>query len=142
MLIFFFLFLLLINESSPSNYLACKIEKHCYSTSYCTKIKQNQIKPEDLSQQTCFNDNLTFSMGTNTPVFKSDGLIFIYQLIFKLWYIYHYLYLKKGESPSRKVNLKPFCIDQTEVSNLQFLQFIAETKYRTQVILKNKYTIF
>lgn len=48
-------------------------------------------------------------MGTDSPVFKSDG-----------------------EAPARQVTLSPFCIDQTEVSNLQFWQFVKETKHKSE----------
>lgn len=49
-------------------------------------------------------------MGTDKPVIKSDA-----------------------EGPAREVLLKPFCMDLTAVSNLQFLQFVKETKYKTEV---------
>jgi formylglycine-generating enzyme len=54
-------------------------------------------------------------MGTNQPEIPSDG-----------------------ESPAREVTLDPFCIDQTEVSNLQFWQFVQETNYVTEVSLTAK----
>jgi hypothetical protein len=76
MLILIFFFLLSINNSSNTN-LVCKIETNCYGTSFCSKIKQNFIKPEHLSKTTCFNHYLTFIMGTDKPVFKSDGSNFI-----------------------------------------------------------------
>lgn len=39
------------------------------------------------------------------------------------------LIINKAEGSARQI-----CIDQTEVSNLQFLQYVKETKYQTQVI--------
>jgi len=59
---------------------------------------------------TCFKEKVNFTMGTNSPIFKTDG-----------------------EGPTRLVVLKPFCIDQTEVSNSQFSQFVEETGYVTEV---------
>lgn len=88
MLILIFFFLLSINNSSNTN-LVCKIETNCYGTSFCSKIKQNFIKPEHLSKTTCFNHYLTFIMGTDKPVFKSDGSNFI--LINKYFTINIYL---------------------------------------------------
>jgi hypothetical protein len=89
--------------------------KECESDGYC----QNQIKFYERqcakikltypSLLTCFKENVNFTMGTNTPIFKSDG-----------------------EGPSRLVLLRPFCIDQTEVSNLQFSEFVKATGYVTE----------
>ncbi len=71
-------------------------QKHC-----C--LKQNAYD----SRMTCFKTlNLSFTMGTNVPIFKNDG-----------------------EAPARRVYLKPFCIDKTEVSNWQFLNFVRSTGY-------------
>ena len=71
----------------------------------------NKIEPGSLTKFTCFKgDNLSFTMGTNEPIIRADG-----------------------EAPARRVYLKSFCIDQTEVSNLQFSQFVAETNYKTEV---------
>jgi len=39
-----------------------------------------------------------------------------------------------GEGPRRKNTLSPFCIDLTEVSNRQFLEFVTATRYGTEVI--------
>jgi hypothetical protein len=102
---------------SQNSNLNCFTKSDCYGTSFCesNKIVQNKIKPENLSKMTCFHSKadsglLNFTMGTNNPIFKSDG-----------------------ESPSRQVLLNSFCIDQTEVSNIQFFQFVQETKYQTEV---------
>ena len=71
----------------------------------------NKIEPGSLTKFTCFKgDNFGFTMGTDEPIIKADG-----------------------EAPARWVHLKPFCIDQTEVSNFQFSQFVAETNYKTEV---------
>jgi hypothetical protein len=98
-----------------------KTEK-CYGTNFCERNSaQNKIKPESLSRMTCVsesNNQLNFTMGTNKPVFKSDG-----------------------ESPARIVYLDPFCMDQTEVSNLQFSQFVQETKYITEVQTKDLFNL-
>jgi formylglycine-generating enzyme required for sulfatase activity len=91
----------------------CSISKFdYYGTLFCNKITQNNVKPNMLSQSVCFKGNITFKMGTDDPIFKSDG-----------------------EAPARTVRLKSFCIDQTEVSNFQFLEFVKETKYRTEVLM-------
>ena len=55
------------------NCFVCNYKTSCYGTNLCTKIKQNSIKPNNLSKVTCFKDDLSFIMGTNTPIFKSDG---------------------------------------------------------------------
>jgi hypothetical protein len=68
------------------------------------------------SEMACFNNSLNFTMGTNKPIFKSDS-----------------------EAPARLVNLNPYCIDKTEVSNLQFQLFQIETSYVTQV---NRFNLF
>ncbi|CAF0787100.1 unnamed protein product [Brachionus calyciflorus] len=103
------LILIFIHISNNST-LECNRNNWCYGTDFCksNEIIQNKIKSDSLSKMTCFNKT-SFLMGTNKPIFKSDG-----------------------ESPQRKVILSPFCIDQTEVSNLQFYQFVQETKYKTE----------
>ena len=61
------------------------------------------------SQMKCFEQtSISFTMGTNRSIFKNDG-----------------------EGPSRSVILRPFCIDQTEVSNHQFDMFVKSTRYVT-----------
>ena len=89
----------------------CKTSAHCYGTKLCDPILQNRITPEYVSKMICFKNNASnFIMGTDKPIFKSDG-----------------------EGPCREVLLDKFCIDLTQVSNLQFLQFTEETNYRTEV---------
>lgn len=90
----------------------CYKNTHCYGTNLCKnlKIPQSFVKPIELTKMSCFNGVLNFKMGTDRPVFKSDG-----------------------EGPARDVNLSPFCIDQTQVSNFQFYQFVLETNYKTEV---------
>ena len=91
----------------------CTAKAYCYGSNQCgSPYPQNFIKPENLSATICFNKTLTFMMGTDNPIIKSDG-----------------------ENPSREVILRPFCMDLTQVSNLQFLQFARETNYITQVKL-------
>ena len=94
---------------------ACTIDESCYGSSTCQRVKiVSEIKPESLSKETCFNnEKISFKMGTDKPLIKSDG-----------------------ESPSKRVELKSFCIDQTEVSNRQYYQFVAETNYKTEVIIQ------
>lgn len=97
------------------NKFQSKLNTWCYGTNLCNKNTptQNHILPNQLSKMTCFDtDSLNFTMGTNKPIFKSDG-----------------------ESPARTVFLSPFCMDQTQVSNLQFYQFVKETKYTTEVFI-------
>ena len=72
----------------------CPKNNQCLGTDFCSnykKIKQNEIKAKYLSKTTCFHNNLNFTMGTNEPIFATDG-----------------------EGPTRLVFLKRFCIDQTE----------------------------
>lgn len=90
----------------------CLVERaECYGSNFCARNQQNYIKPDSLSKQICFQQvNSSFMMGTDKPVIKSDA-----------------------EGPAREVLLKPFCMDLTAVSNLQFLQFVKETKYKTEV---------
>lgn len=88
--------------------LKCIRNQSCYGTNLCIKITQNKIRADSLSKMTCFNDT-KFLIGTNKPIFKSDG-----------------------EAPQREISLKAFCIDQTEVSNQQFYQFVQETNYKTE----------
>ena len=101
---------------------AGKTQSNCHKNDYYfggthffqTPVKLvNKIKPENLSKETCFkNEKIIFKMGTDRPLIESDG-----------------------EGPSKRVHLTSFCIDQTEVSNLQFHQFVQETNYKTEVIL-------
>ena len=84
----------------------------CDGTWLCERITQSQIRADDLSKEICFKNEVNFSMGTDEPIFKSDG-----------------------EGPAKEMNLEPFCIDLTAVSNLQFLQFVKETNYKTEVHL-------
>ena len=51
----------------------CKPARNCYGTDYCIRLKQNQIKYQDISKSKCFRDKLIFSMGTDIPIFKFDG---------------------------------------------------------------------
>ena len=96
----------------------CNKDDSCYGTLICqrNKLSINEIKPEFLSKETCFrNAKIAFKMGTDRPLIKSDG-----------------------ESPSKRIELNSFCIDQTEVSNFQFYQFVKETGYRTEVTTDSK----
>jgi sulfatase modifying factor 1 len=54
----------------------------------------------------------TYIIGTNFPVFKPDA-----------------------EGPARKVTLRSFFLDVTEVTNKQFETFVNATGYRTEVNL-------
>ena len=107
-----FLIICSLFVSSLSKLLnSCAKKTACYGAKYC----ESHCSPINLSKMTCFGvglekNELKFTMGTDKPVFKSDG-----------------------ESPSREVRLSPFCMDQTEVSNLQFYQFIKETNHKTEV---------
>ena len=51
-----------------------------------------------------------FMMGTDVPVFLDDG-----------------------ESPAREVSIRPFAIDKFEVSNGEFIEFVKETGFKTEV---------
>lgn len=110
----FSLFLIIANAYllHSTNELVSEKLSYYYSAKYFTKIKLcSKEKIISLnSEMACFDSNLNFTMGTNKPLFKMDG-----------------------ESPSRLVNLEPFCIDKTEVSNFQFMIFQLQTSYVTQV---------
>ena len=109
----FFLFLTIEICCGNGYQPVCINHDHCYGTNLCNinKYATNKIKPTSLSTETCFmKKNIQFKMGTDQP-----------------------LYIKDGEGPARIVELKTFCIDQTEVSNLQFYEFVQETKYKTEV---------
>ena len=93
-----------------TGYLSCEKSWKCYGTSWCHRNEQCLIRPGHLSQQTCFKQMVNFTMGTSEPIFRMDG-----------------------EGPPRLVELDPFCIDQTEVSNLQFSLFVQETNYISEV---------
>jgi hypothetical protein len=95
----------------------CTIDKFCYGSSDYQRVKTVcEIKPESLSKETCFNnEKISFKMGTDKPLIKTDG-----------------------ESPSKRIELKSFCIDQTEVSNRQYYQFVVETNYKTEVSIYTK----
>ena len=110
-----FVFLFLFKYSIPTSSY-CKLCDHYYGLKYFNNkicLKEHIIAIE--SEMTCFHNELNFTMGTNEPLFKNDG-----------------------EAPARLINLKPYCIDKTEVSNLQFLLFQIETGYKTQVYLHTK----
>ncbi len=51
----------------------CKNDRNCYGTELCIRLKQNQIKYRDISKSICFNEKLSFFMGTDKPIFKFDG---------------------------------------------------------------------
>ena len=106
----FYLVLKLITNEVSSNSDICLKNSNCYGTQLCDKIRQSKISPSNQSRMTCFKENLKFTMGTNDPIFKSDG-----------------------EAPARQIHLDPFCIDQTEVSNLQFYEFVQDSNYQTDV---------
>ena len=103
----------LLIQTRTSSYTACARNERCYGSPTLCRPLQSFIKPTTVSRMTCFRNEaiLNFTLGTNKPVFKADG-----------------------ESPARQVSLEPFCLDQTEVSNLQFYQFVQETNYKTEVI--------
>ncbi len=111
---FFITFQIDAFELVKDEYTTCSRlgSEKCYGSNNCKSNTQNKIKPDSLSKMTCFHssEQLNFTMGTNKPVFESDG-----------------------ESPARTVHLDPFCMDQTAVSNLQFIQFVQETNYKTEV---------
>ena len=97
--------------------LVCQKPIHHYATHIFerSKIQINKIKPEHLSKETCFtNKKISFKMGTDRPLINSDD-----------------------EGPSRHIALNNFCIDQTEVSNMQFYEFVQETKFVTEVRYNN-----
>jgi hypothetical protein len=108
--------LLLNNLCENKDYCINKIG---FDARECPSIKKNRSKSNNLSKLTCFKQRVNFTMGTNTPIFKLDG-----------------------EGPTRLVVLEPFCIDQTEVSNLQFSQFVEKTGYVTEVLKANFYFLF
>lgn len=98
-------------------------EKSCHSLSRNKndlnekfKSESNQIKTETFCGKTNLEDmehmvligGGTFLMGTNDPVFISDG-----------------------EGPQRNVTLNSFYMDIHEVSNSQFKQFVDRTNYVT-----------
>jgi hypothetical protein len=94
----------------------CPTRTNCLNTNFCQKqylfYSEEFESGKELSDSTCFHaSDLNFTMGTNEPIFISDG-----------------------ESPARKIHLSPFCIDQTEVSNAQFYQFVLKTNYTTEVL--------
>ena len=102
-----------LNYSKKLNQPVCYRHDHCYGTPMCIpySLRANKITPEVLSNETCFvKSNITFKMGTDQPILQKDG-----------------------EGPAQFVQLNPFCIDQTEVSNIQFYQFVQETNYKTDV---------
>ena len=112
--ILFVLLIFLLNKICENkDYCIKKID---FYVRECPSIKKNRLKSDNLSKLTCFKQRVNFTMGTNTPIFKFDG-----------------------EGPTRLVVLEPFCIDQTEVSNLQFSQFVEETGYITEVLEANFY---
>lgn len=103
-----FLFLSVLFEQIDSSKLdSCSRPALFHSDNHCQSIRHRY-----LSKMTCFDQSelLSFRMGTDKPVFRSDG-----------------------ESPSRLVRLSPFCLDQTEVSNRQFAEFVRETNHKTEV---------
>jgi sulfatase modifying factor 1 len=59
-----------------------------------------------------FIDSGSFIMGSDTPLIPQDG-----------------------EGPSRQVSLNAFYLDIHEVSNAEFMQFVMETEYVTEVIV-------
>ncbi len=94
----------------------CPSQTNCLNTNFCQTrslfYSEEFELGKELSESTCFHESdLNFTMGTSNPVFISDG-----------------------EGPPRKVHLSPFCIDQTEVSNAQFYQFVLKTNYVTEVL--------
>ncbi len=88
---------------------ACRSSSECYGTEFCSR--QGRMTPFQSSRVVCFRERVEFMMGSDQAAFKVDG-----------------------EGPRRKNTLSPFCIDLTEVSNRQFLEFVTATRYRTEVI--------
>jgi len=120
--VYFICFVLFCFEFATCSIISqtCPSRKNCLNTNFCQTnylIYSEEFElGKELSESTCFYEtDLNFTMGTNDPVFKSDG-----------------------ESPARKVQLSSFCIDQTEVSNAQFYQFVLKTNYVTEVLNDQK----
>jgi formylglycine-generating enzyme required for sulfatase activity len=110
----FIVLLLIINRLDSVNLHAAW--SHCqrpmYKSSYFLTDDNKPVclmKDAYKSRMACFpGRNLSVTMGTNEPIFKFDG-----------------------EAPARQVPLQPFCMDQTEVSNGQFWNFVRSAGYVT-----------
>lgn len=83
---------------------------YCKATNDASHLYTN--KNFDRPRNMAKIDAVTFSVGTNDPVFVADG-----------------------EAPKRQVYLNSFYIDELEVSNREFAAFVDATGYRTEAEL-------
>ena len=60
----------------------------------------------------------TFAMGSDKPVVPQDG-----------------------EGPARQISIDDFYMDVHEVSNAEFLRFVLDTNYETEVKFRHMHTI-
>ncbi|XP_031839113.1 formylglycine-generating enzyme [Nomia melanderi] len=83
---------------------------YCKATNDASHLYRNQHfdRPRNMAKI----DAVTFSVGTDDPVFVADG-----------------------EGPKRQVYLNSFYIDELEVSNREFAAFVDATGYRTEAEL-------
>ena len=92
-------------------------DKDVVQTQYKETVFETQDDPRNAGNNYPTNELVylkggTFTMGTDSSITKEDG-----------------------EGPSRKVTISPFKIDKYEVSYGEFNEFIAKTKYITEVRL-------
>eukprot|EP01099_Mayorella_cantabrigiensis_P004429 TRINITY_DN3334_c0_g1_i1.p1 TRINITY_DN3334_c0_g1~~TRINITY_DN3334_c0_g1_i1.p1 ORF type:complete len:389 (-),score=58.60 TRINITY_DN3334_c0_g1_i1:269-1405(-) len=90
--------------------------------------------PENPPQTTGIPENQELVAGRFDEVkdnLRGPKLVFIEGGKFRMGSDKETASLVDGEKPSRKVLLSDFWIDETEVSNRYFLQFISETNYTT-----------
>jgi len=116
----------------------CTSQNSCNSNSKecgCSKLKRDKNSHEDFSEQYKYTEaaNTRSNQEKEKDSFeRTNQMVFLKGGMFTMGTDKPYI-IRDGESPSRKVKLKPFYIDVYEVSNAEFELFVNETNYITEV---------
>lgn len=100
----------------------------CKETNRLDKTLQN----DDTSESKPYEQQYIYPLNDEGKVNPYDEMVLVRGGLFIIGTDRPYI-AADGESPSRNVNIEDFWIDEHEVSNAQFLRYVEETGYITEV---------
>lgn len=104
----------------------------------CSNLKRDKNEHEDPSDHFKYtnkaNTQPQTGKGKDSLIYKrTNQMVYLKGGIFTMGTDKPFI-IRDGESPARRVQLRPFYIDVYEVSNAEFEVFVNETNYGTEVI--------
>ena len=97
-----------------------------------TNRLDNTLQNEDLSQSKPNGKQHLYPLSHDGKINLYDEMVLVRGGSFVIGTDRPYI-AADGESPSRSANIEDFWMDEHEVSNAQFLRFVEETGYVTEV---------